>query len=120
MNEFSWGAILATVLAFLSGGGGVFILSLLRQRQEEARKDKQQTNDLKLSETEKAFAIYKEIVTSLKSDFTQVAQSYQNLEKQYLETREAKAIVQGKLENAETKIVFLLKEIEELKNKVSK
>ena len=120
MNDLPWGAAIATVLAFISGGGGVFILSLLKQKQEEARKNKQQDNDLKLSETEKAFSIYKEIVTSLKSDFSQVAQSYQNLEKQYLETREAKAIVQGKLDNAETKVAFLTKELEEIKNKVPK
>lgn len=115
MNDVPWTTIITATLAFLGGGGGVFILSLLRQRKEEARKDKQQDNDLKLSETEKAFSIYKEIVTSLKTDFAQVTNSYQLLEKQYLETREAKAITQGKLDNAETKLSFAIKELEELK-----
>jgi chromosome segregation ATPase len=114
-----WGTIITAVLTFVAGGGGAVLLNYLRQRGESNRADKKQDAELKLSETEKAFSIYKEIVTSLKHDLEAFTKNMQELEKQYLEAREQKAIMQGKLDNAETKLAYCEKELAALRAKCS-
>jgi chromosome segregation ATPase len=120
MNDFPWGTVIASLLSCIAGGGGALILSYFKQKGDSNRADKKQDAELKLSETEKAFTIYKEIVTSLKHDIEQLTKSIQEQEKQYLEAREQKAILQGKLDNAETKLSFYEKELADLRAKCSK
>jgi chromosome segregation ATPase len=117
MSETVISNIITAIIAFVGGGGGVFILNFLRQQRDESRKDNQQVSELKLSETEKAFGIYKEIVTSLKHDIEQISTSSHELEKLYGETREQKALLQGKYDLALSKIETLETQINLLKEK---
>jgi uncharacterized protein HemX len=117
MSETIITNIITAILAAIGGGGGIFILNFLRQQREETRKDNQQGVDNKLLETEKAFNIYKEIVGSLKHDMEQITTSSHELEKQYVESREQKALLQGKYDLSLAKIEELNKEINVLKGK---
>lgn len=100
-----WNAIIIMITSFIAGGGGVFLLNMFKQKREQIREDKKQDNEIRVSETEHAFTIYKEIVSALKHDLEQVNKSFQEQDKQYLEVREQKAILQTKLENTEKRLI---------------
>lgn len=119
MGELSWNTILLAAFTFLAGGGGVFIINLLKARSSEARANKQQDTEIKLSETEKAFNIYKEIVSSLKHDIEQLTNNMQLLEKQYIEVREEKVVLKTKYDAQENLVKAYETKEKEHENKIA-
>jgi septal ring factor EnvC (AmiA/AmiB activator) len=118
LEDFPWFQAGSLLLTFLAGGGGVLLINVMKTRQEgslktqehkdanELAKDKQAA-ELKLTETEQAFKIYKEIVDSLKQDMTKLNTSMEAMEHQHLECREENAKLNGKIALLENKIGIL-------------
>ena len=86
-----WTIILTAFFTFLAGGGGKWIYDLIKQKGDVSLQQQKQASELKLSETEKAFVIYKEIVDSLKHDVAGLTNSMQIMEKEYIAAREKNA-----------------------------
>jgi predicted RNase H-like nuclease (RuvC/YqgF family) len=113
-----WETAATAFLGFLSGGGGAWVLGLLKQRGEDKRAVDKQKSDIQLSETDKAFVIYKEIVDSLKHDMSELSHGMHTMEQQHIECREQNAKLNAKIDiqadkiaNYEARISQLEKEL---------
>ncbi len=99
------------LLAFLGGGGGKWIIDLFRGMKEGSLQEQKQSAELRLTETDKAFTIYKEIVESFKKDMVVLTGQIHTLEHEHLECRETAARQAGRIENLEFQIATLKAEL---------
>lgn len=112
--------LLTALLAFLGGGGGKWILDLFRQNVDDKLKSQKQESELRLSELEKAFTIYKDIAESLKKDIIGLNESSHILEKERLELISKYASQTVEIKYKDEQIQLLKDQIKELKESQKK
>lgn len=89
---------ITSLLAFLAGGGGKWVLDLIKQKGDSTLQQQKQASEIKLSETEKAFEMYKEIVNSLRKDIEGLNNSIHAMEQEHIKVREKNVELNSKLE----------------------
>ena len=107
-------------LAFLGGGGGAWLLSIYKARNEAKLAEGKQASDLKRSETDQAFTIYKEIVDSLRHDMEGISKGMHDMEQQHIECKEENAKLNAKLDIQADKLQSQAEEIKFIKIELEK
>jgi predicted ribosome quality control (RQC) complex YloA/Tae2 family protein len=90
-NTPLWVTLLGMVFAFLSGGGGKWILDLFQQKNTNILSKEKQDRDAHLTEVEKIIPYYRDIAEGLRKEAQMVNEHMDKIEQQYLEAREDNA-----------------------------
>jgi peptidoglycan hydrolase CwlO-like protein len=91
--------IVSVLVALVAGGVGKWILDAVAQHRAGNISVNKSNVENKISENEQAIKIYNDVIKQIKDELTNLDKKCEDLEKQYLETREENAILKAELSN---------------------
>lgn len=126
----TWLAGILAVLTAVGGGFGIWVLNIYKaskqhtldtakQDGDQKLKEEKQTKELRISENEQAFKIYKDLVDGLRKDIEKMSEDMEKLEQEHLRCREDNAANKAELRSNGREMEAMRAQIDTLKSQVS-
>jgi hypothetical protein len=114
----TWVAIVTTIGAMFGGPVGVWLLSIYKEKKSTGLTETKQATELRISENEQAFKIYKDLLDTLKQNLAKLTEDMKKEEERYLKVLEENAILRTEQRIQKTLLEEQRLEIEYLKQQV--
>lgn len=100
MNDIPmWLAIVTTIGGILGGTFGGWLLNIYQTRNKSILDLNKQSSDIRISENEQAFKIYKDLLDNLRIDVQKMTNDMNRLEEEHLKCREENAALKAEVRN---------------------
>lgn len=115
----TWVTVVLAIGGLLGGAFGTWLLTVYQARHKNKMDESKQGSEIKISENEQAFKIYKDLVDILRQDVKKMTEDMSRLEADYLKAREENATLRAENKNFQAEIDELKAEITAMKNKIT-
>lgn len=116
----NWVAVVLAIGGLLGGAFGTWLITIYQTKHKNKLDENKQGSEIKISENEQAFKIYKDLVDILRQDVKKMTDDMNRLEGDYLKAREENATLRAENKNFQTEINELKAQLVELNSKINR